>query len=202
MRSRSSARRLALAAACCWRCFWRVLELLLAALFRSRARRGGKRSSYLPRFTLPPPRVYDAASGLLARDVGLLLLRLGLLLSGLLRRAWAGWPCAWEAAAPPGWACLPLLLYWGGPLAACSGLGLRFGYLEQLLPSSRLVPLSRLSKIQRSSGSSRTCIVVLRRGRILRQFSTMVLEARPKSPATSCTLYLSNHSWCSLPGLH
>ena len=80
MRSRSSARRLALAAACCWRCFLAVLPIfslpprVSAAAVRPPAPRGrpppGGRSARrtCPGLTFPPPRVsINALLGRLAR---------------------------------------------------------------------------------------------------------------------------------------
>ena len=98
MRSRSSARRLALAAACCWRCFCLFWNFSLPRLTFSPAcapARRSKRSSYLPRFTLPPPRVsMTRFSGTWRGTWGF---------CSFAGAGWGCWACGWGCWA--GFAC-------------------------------------------------------------------------------------------------
>ena len=149
-----------------------VLELLLAALFVFARVRAGEAVKALVIFAevhvAAAARVYDALLGLLARDVGLLLLRLGLLLSGLLRRL--GRLALRLGGLLRRRLGLLALLLCGAVLSCLRGLGLRFGYLEQLLHRRALVPLSKALEDQRKLRVLQDLHVVLRRGRILRQY--------------------------------
>ena len=175
MRSRSSARRLALAAACCWRCFCLLVNfslpprcLLVSAPCAPAMR--SKRSSYLPRFTLPPPRVS------MTRFSG----------------TWRGTCCFSFLGCAFCWAALGLLLRLGlslrlalsgllGLLRLCSGLlllglglGLRlFGGLRhthQVLHRRALVLLRQALEDNGELLVAQHLHVVLRRGGVLGQY--------------------------------